>query len=358
MKATLARAEFAAALAAISPAIPPRPTMPILSCVHMTVADGRMTIRATDYELVIERVVELEAGDDGVALVSGLRLRDLVSKLAGTTVDLVMEGDGLHVTAGRSKYRLATYPAAEYPEVPVVPPPTGTTTAAALDYALRAISHAVDNTEATTGVIVEVVDKKLWAATTDRFRLGASPMPWKGKSLKTSVLFNHLTAAVKNFEPDDDVTVSLDKNRLALTTPTASVSMSVLAKDIVKWQAFLALEATQEHTLSRDEFANAVARAELVSERDQALEVEIADESMTIQSADTSGDANEVLDVEGAGEIRWLLNGTYLTAMLSRVTEDRISIASSSPLKPLLIRGIKEDGTPGSAVHVIMPRRK
>jgi DNA polymerase-3 subunit beta len=92
--------------------------MPILSNVLLVARNGQLAVTATDLEveLVAEAEVAVEAG--GEITVSGRKLLDICRALPdGSDVDISVSGEKLVVRSGRSKFSLATLPAAEFPTV-------------------------------------------------------------------------------------------------------------------------------------------------------------------------------------------------------------------------------------------------
>ena len=95
-----------------------RQTMPILSNVLLVAKGGELAVTATDLEveLVAKTEVAVEAG--GEITVSGRKLLDICRALPeGADIDISVSGEKLVVRSGRSKFNLATLPAAEFPTV-------------------------------------------------------------------------------------------------------------------------------------------------------------------------------------------------------------------------------------------------
>lgn len=357
MRATLSRSDFAAALAAVSPAIPLRPSAPILTSVHIEVRGGRVQIRATDYQLTIERFIDAKDTADGVALVSGLRLRDLVKQLSGNTVVLTLDGTGLLVAAGRSKYTLSTFPADEFPEVPPAPPAVGSTTSWALENAARIVTHslATDPQEKKScyGVSLQVKDGALWASTTDAFRLAATPIPWAGDDFQCRLIHAHLLAVGKNLA--GDVTVGLDENRISFTGADASITAVLIDGDLLPWDRIMAVTPATTHEADRAELIAALTRTALVLERNQPVKVTCEGDSIGLSSRDDQATGIEVVEAAGDGDTEFGVNPGYLTALLNAISEDRVAIYRPTSGRPLLVRGLSEDQTPSETAHIVMP---
>ncbi len=118
MKGSAARDVLLKPLQAVIGVVERRQTMPILSNVLLVAKNGQLAVTATDLEveLVAETDVDVETG--GEITVSGRKLLDICRALPeSAVVSVSVSGEKLHVRSGRSKFALATLPAAEFPTV-------------------------------------------------------------------------------------------------------------------------------------------------------------------------------------------------------------------------------------------------
>ena len=118
MKLSAARDVLLKPLQAVIGVVERRQTMPILSNVLLVAKNGQLAVTATDLEveLVAETDVDVETG--GEITVSGRKLLDICRALPESAdVSISVSGEKLHVRSGRSKFALATLPAAEFPSV-------------------------------------------------------------------------------------------------------------------------------------------------------------------------------------------------------------------------------------------------
>ena len=118
MKLSAARDVLLKPLQAVIGVVERRQTMPILSNVLLVAKNGQLSVTATDLEveLVAETEVDVETG--GEITVSGRKLLDICRALPESAeVAVSVSGEKLHVRSGRSKFALATLPAAEFPSV-------------------------------------------------------------------------------------------------------------------------------------------------------------------------------------------------------------------------------------------------
>ena len=80
--------------------------------------DGELAVTATDLEVELVAKADVEVETGGEITVSGRKLLDIVKALPDEAViSMSLGGEKLDVRSGRSRFSLATLPAAEFPTV-------------------------------------------------------------------------------------------------------------------------------------------------------------------------------------------------------------------------------------------------
>ena len=116
----IARDALLKPLQAVSGIVERRHTLPILANVLLEQKDGKLHVTATDLEMQITAVSELEGKDGQATTVGARKLQDLLRALpddAKLNVDAT--GSKMTVRAGRSRFNLQTLAAADYPRISV-----------------------------------------------------------------------------------------------------------------------------------------------------------------------------------------------------------------------------------------------
>jgi DNA polymerase-3 subunit beta len=118
MKLSASRDVLLKPLQAVIGVVERRQTMPILSNVLLVAKDGELSVTATDLEVELVAQVSVDVQAGGEITVSGRKLLDICRALPeGSEVAVSVSGEKLHVRSGRSKFALATLPAAEFPSI-------------------------------------------------------------------------------------------------------------------------------------------------------------------------------------------------------------------------------------------------
>src|SRR4029078_5211189 len=116
----IARDALLKPLQAVSGIVERRHTLPILATVLLEQKEGKLHVTATDLEMQITAVSDLE-GKDGQAITVGARkLQDLLRALPDDAqINVDAAGSKMTVRAGRSRFNLPKLAASEYPRISI-----------------------------------------------------------------------------------------------------------------------------------------------------------------------------------------------------------------------------------------------
>ena len=151
--------------------LPQRTTLPILSGVLISAADGSVTISSFDYEVSATTKVAATIDQPGKVLVSGRLLSEIAQRLPEESVSLTLSGSSVSVVSGSAKFSLATMPVEEYPNLPEVDGVAGVVSGEDFSQAVGQVAPAASRDDVTpviTGVLLEVSSTPLEMMATDR----------------------------------------------------------------------------------------------------------------------------------------------------------------------------------------------
>lgn len=174
MTAQVERAALVAALTQATKAVETRTTIPVLANAWLEVSGGRLAVRATDLDVEISTGVPADGSLEPVTAPARTLLDVAKRQPDGATIDLAMDGDRLIVKCGRSRSKLPTLPANDFPSLSAA----GFSVEMRLDLAalLSPVAFAISTEETRyylNGVFLHAVDGRLRAVATDGHRLAA-----------------------------------------------------------------------------------------------------------------------------------------------------------------------------------------
>lgn len=115
---TIGRQPLVAALQQVIPAVPARPVNPTLGNVRLTLADGLLTLLATDTSVWARRTLALPSMDSLDILLPADKLFNICKGLTAETVTLDTDGTTATLRSARSKYDLPCLDVALFPAWP------------------------------------------------------------------------------------------------------------------------------------------------------------------------------------------------------------------------------------------------
>jgi DNA polymerase-3 subunit beta len=116
MKFTITREALLPALHRVAGVIERRQTLPILSNVHLELAEGELSLTGTDLEVQLRARVAVESGEPGTSTVPARKLLDICRLLPDRSlISLEVKDSRCTVKSGSSRYNLSTLPSDQYP---------------------------------------------------------------------------------------------------------------------------------------------------------------------------------------------------------------------------------------------------
>lgn len=109
-----------AALAAVSPAIPARPTLPSLTHIRLKTVNGSLAISATDLDLAITATASAKVVEEGEILVPGHEFIRQVDALPSAIISLTTEGKKVTIRCESAETKMATIDVADWPKLPTL----------------------------------------------------------------------------------------------------------------------------------------------------------------------------------------------------------------------------------------------
>lgn len=361
MKIRASRAELADTLSWVAQAVPKRPQMPALAGMRLVAADGQLTASAFNYDLGHTAHVDVDVVTEGECLVSGHFLSWIVGSTKGETVELVLDGGELTVTAGRSTYRTSILKIEEYPRLPEQPAEAGTVNAVDLAEAVAAAKVTVDlnspltvlqalHVEGDTGELVIVGMRRQVAI--------EITIPWLcAKPFSANPLPHALDAAARGM--NGTVRIGFDGGVLGLADGRRAVTMRVIEEEFPKWRVAIR-SADDDKVRAVAELADlvdVVKRAGSLSDETTALAVAFRPDEIEVAiAAGERGAGVEAVPADCDGERLVGLHPPYLLHGLAAMPPGRVQLAladgSTGAARALTIRPVDQS----DRVAVVMPK--
>jgi DNA polymerase III subunit beta len=170
------RGEFAEAVSWATRTVGARVTLPALSGVLLSAADGKLTCQATDLEVAAEISIPVQIEQPGRVLLPGRLLSQLVARVPDAPVEGTGEPERVEINCGRATFHVRGMQVEDFPTLaaPSDDALQGLVKADAFARLVSQVARAASTDEGRpvlTGVNLEAVGDTLTAASTDSYRL-------------------------------------------------------------------------------------------------------------------------------------------------------------------------------------------
>ncbi len=372
MKVSCLQENLARGLSTVARAVAQRSTLPVLGNILVATDNGRLRLSATNLELGITCWIGAKIHEEGATTVPARTLVDLVNTLPNDQVDmeLTVRTQSLNVRSGAFNNDIKCIDAQEFPPLP----PGDMDEDLVLEVAeLREMIHQVafaastdDARPVLTGVLVEVSEGELAMAAADGFRLSVRtahlPSPDIGplKAIVPARALSELGRVISDGE--ETVSISLPKGRGQVIFRAKNVELvsQLIEGTFPDYVGIIPTNYATRSVLATSAFHKACKAAEIFArEAAHSARLRITPgsefEPGTLEVSATSAEtgSNEtVVDATVEGEpIEIAFNVRFLVDVLSVIDNPNISLETSTPSSPGVIRPVGKD----DFLHVIMP---
>ncbi|MEM6356837.1 MAG: DNA polymerase III subunit beta [Pseudomonadota bacterium] len=371
MRVTIERGALLKAMSRAQGVVERKNTIPILANVLMEAEGGELRLRATDLDIeVIERLPAM-VETAGATTASAQLLHDIVRKLpdgANLTIALDPASGQLAVTAGRSRFKLATLPREDFPMMASAEYQVSYSAAAPLLRRLFDKSKFAVSTEETryylNGVYLHVAEedgtKQLRAVATDGHRLARidAELPEGAEGAPGVIVPRKTVGELRKLLEDDEakVEVSVSETKIRFAVGDLVLTSKVIDGSFPDYTRVIPKGNSRRLEVDAAEFAHAVDRVATVSqERSRAVKLMMEQDKLSLSvNAPDSGSAAEELVVAYPDEAMEIgFNARYLLEIAGQIDRENAVFLFANPSDPTLVR----EGDDPSAVYVVMPMR-
>lgn len=364
MRLSIARSGLLEALSVVSKGMSARSTLPILSGIHLSALDGALEMQATDLEVSVRHSAPCLVENEGVAVVPGKLLTDIVRSLPEAAVTLEIESELMSVRCQQSSFSVKTLNPADFPKFPEIRSEEAVSLpAAVLASMAKKVAKAVsrDETRAIlTGILFIKEGSSLRMVATDSYRLAIAEKMVEGadeSNLEIVVPGRALEEASRLAVSTDRVDISASDNQVVFSFGETVFVTRKIEGTFPNYKQLIPKETETTVTVPTEELAAAVKRVSLLAMHNTPLKLSVHVEDQTLSLAATTqdvGDASEDLmtKVEGK-DVEIAFNHAFLLDGIASIQEETVDIEVQSSLKPGLLKSRGEE----PFTYLLMPVR-
>lgn len=377
MKFRADRTEFAEAAAWALRTVGARATLPALSGVKLEVTEQRLRLSSTDLEIASELSIPVQAERDGVILVPGRLLGDVVRSLPNAAISAEVDGDRLRLVCGRANFQLRLMPVEDFPPL-LAPGPDATVAVMKAEEFARTVAQVAraassdDARPPLTGVSLEASGGSLTAAATDSYRLAVRTVPWE-QGAEATVLVPRRALVEAQRAADSlgsEVRLALESSQVTFDFGDRRLTTRLIEGKFPDFRQLLPTGYERRLDVDRGELMEVVKRVAVVGDAAAtATPVTLhlsADTVRVTAGTGEVGQADESLPGAFEGEdLAIAFNPRYLTDGLDATGGERVLLEFRDELKPAVLRpagaAAGEDdaaeAAPADFLYLLMPVR-
>lgn len=365
MKLTISREALLRPLQAVIGVVERRQTMPILADVLLVARDGTLTVTGTDLE--VELVAE--GAPDAIAVpgeiaVPGRKLLDICRTLPeAASLTLQLDGDRLVIRSGRSRFVLATLPAAEFPVIEKVE------TSSKLRLLQKDFGRLLDKTQFSmaqqdvryylNGLLLETAKNRLRGVATDGHRLAMCDISIENQDVipgQVIVPRKGVTELHRLLGNAEEIDIALGSNHIRAVLGPIRFTSKLIDGRFPDYERVIPRNAGALMRADRELLRQALQRAAILSnEKYRGVRLELSKNSLKIQANNPDQEeASDEIEVRYQGEAMEIgFNVNYLLDALAAVDGPEVELRFVDPNSSCLIAAPENTQTR----FVVMPMR-
>ena len=345
-------------------------TLPILSNVLLSAKNGKLSIIATDLDLVFfDELGEIQITKDGATTTSATILYDILRKISGNSeikFDLKNENK-LNLITDSSDFNLLCLPIDNFPNF-------------ADDFKDEEISFnrskflsllnktkiSISNDDTRhylNGIYLHLTESHnrtyLTGVATDSHRLSSSSIEIdKGKNFHSIILPKKTVFQLCNLlaETNEKILIQTSESKIQFQIGKAKLTSKVIDGKFPDYRKVVPAGNDKTLTVNSSDFVQAIERVITVSlDRKEGVKLNLEKDNIKFSVNSTnSGEGNEVIKSNFTGdEMIISFNSKYLTDIASEVEDKNLKINLKDPTSPVLV----EDMSDKNSYYVVMPMK-
>ena len=342
-----------------------RQTLPVLSNLLVGVTAEGVSFTGTDLE--VEMVARANAEDlvEGEVTIPARKLFDICRALPdGVRIKVEQSGERVSVSAGRSRFTLATLPASEFPVIDNIDLVERVTLPEAtlkdlMGRTAFAMAHQ-DVRYYLNGLLLDLREQALRCVATDGHRLAMAETQLAAEvtTRRQIIIPRKGVLELQGLFESGDGTVDLEfgRNHLRLRRGAVMFTSKLIDGRFPDYEAVIPIGADKDVRVNREELRSALQRAAILSnEKYRGVKLEVNPNKLRIVAHNPEQEeAVEELEARtGVAELSVGFNVNYLMDALAALSGDEILLSLRDAQSSCLLRKVDSDDTR----HVIMPLR-
>ena len=366
MRFTISREKLQEGLAAVTPAVPSKTTLPVLANLLIQTTEKGIRISGTDLDIAVSTEVIADVEAAGAITIPARKLSEIAKELPPAPVKISATGDQrITLECGRSKFKLLGLPKSEFPNFPAVHfekavrIPSGE-----LQKLISHTAFAASTEESRpilNGVLWELRPDMMRMVATNGHRLAKMEVQVKTGSANSDLIIppKALEQIRRLFPAEEELEVAQGENHLGFRSPFTAVYTRLIEGPYPSYDPVIPKDNDKIAVLDKSAFASALKRMSVVAS-DQTHRIRLSFNSGMLKfsvSTPDLGEAQDELPVRFTGDPLDIgFNAAYLLEILRYMPTDEVKMTFKHPERAATL---EPEGWSDSAKYLalLMPLR-
>lgn len=366
------RDPFLKVLTRIQSIVERRNTMPILGNALLEVGEGQLVVSATDLEVSLRTLTQVEEVTPGELTVGARILFDVVKELPSKAIRLRKEGDRLLLTCDRARFDLACLPADQYPKIPQPEGEFRFSLARDLLAEMIAKTHFAMSYDETrfvlNGILMQLTPAeiegepgqiRMVATDTHRMAVMESHVDSLLSEFKEVIIPRKTVLEIRKLLEEDSQSPDLmiGPGHIHVIKPDLVLISKVVQGRFPDWRRVVPSGNSVRMTTAREAFHQVVKRMSTLS-HEKSLGVRLRIESnrmqiITVNPAQEEAEEEMAVNFDGEVPITIGFNARYLREILVAISGESVQFAFKDDESPVSVF----DSERNDSLFVLMPMR-
>lgn len=340
------------------------PTLPVLQCVVLEVAENTIKAKATNLELNIETTISGQVVEDGMIAIPTQTLLQSLQYSSAKEVVIEDQNDTAVITCGKSITKINLYKTEEFPTIQKINQTGITIDGKQFINGVKTVAIAASQTsikpELGSVFIQQKKEHSLTFVATDSFRLMEKTVPQKNVILDQSIM-----VPVKNALELARVTDIVDENPLMMVTDTQCalqfesgvyISSRLVSGSFPDYQQIIPKEFSTHVTVVKQDLATLLKKTQVFLNK--FMQVTLSILGSRLEASSQNGEVGNVTDEitisTDGDDITLNFNHRYLSEPLQHIHDDTLLMHFAGIGRPLVIEGSSDK----TVRYLVMPMNR
>lgn len=364
MKVQVTQANLSGALSTVGRVAGGRTSLPILANILLSTEDNQLKIAATNLEIAITQFIGAKVETNGSITVPARLITDFIGSLPDSNIDLTVEDNKLHISAGSYTSTINGVSSEEFPSIPTVSSSKSITLSS--DELKKAISQTVvaastdEARPVLTGVYIYSENSSAVMVATDSYRLAERTLSKATKQpIEVIVPARTFSEVQRIIDGQDQTEILFDENQMMIVAGEVQLVSKLIDGKFPAYKQLIPEKSDVTITIERSELLSITKVAALFArESAGSITLDVDEDKQEVSIASVASQVGENTSrakakITGSGSVT--LNSRFLIDALNAVSDSEIVFRFSGSTNPCIV---EPTGSEKSVYqHIVMPLR-